>query len=129
MSISNYLEEAWLKTLRGGGNGTNYTAPATIHVKLHIGDPGEDGTANAAGETTRRPATFAAPANPGGTMDSNADIAWTNVSTSETYSHISIWDAASGGNCLWKGALTASKSVTAGDNFTIPSGSLQLALG
>lgn len=128
MSISNYLEEAWLKTLRGGGNGTNFTAPASVYVKLHTGDPGEDGTSNAAGETTRKAATFAAPANPGGTMDSNADVSWTNVSTSETYSHISLWDASSNGNCLYTGALTASKAVNSGDTFTIPSGSLQLTL-
>lgn len=128
MSLSNYLEESWLKTLRGGGNGTSFTAPTNVYVKLHIGDPGEDGTSNAAGETTRKAATFAAPANPGGTMDSNADISWTSVSTAETYSHVSVWDASTNGNCLITGALTASKTVAVGDTFTIPSGSLQLTL-
>ena len=44
--ISNYLENAWANTIRGGGNGTNYTAPAAVYVKLHTGAPGEDGTAN-----------------------------------------------------------------------------------
>lgn len=128
MSVTNYLEEAWLKTLRGGGNGSSFTAPANVYVKLHIGDPGEAGTSNAAGETTRQAATFAAPSNPAGTMVSNADTAWTNVSTTETLSHVSLWDASTAGNCLFTGALTASKSVTAGDTFTIPSGSLSLAV-
>jgi hypothetical protein len=128
VSISNYLEENFLKTLRGGGNGTNYTAPAAVYVKLHTGDPGEDGTGNAAGETTRQAVTFAAPANPGGTMASNAAVSWTNVSTSETYSHASLWDHVSAGNCLWTGALTVSKAVTAGDNATFASGAITVTL-
>jgi hypothetical protein len=115
MTISNYLEEAWLKTVRGGGAGTNFTAPAAVYVKLHTGDPGEDGTANAAGETTRQAATFAAPSNPAGTMTTSADLTWTNVSTSETISHVSVWDANAAGNCLGSGALAASKAVIAGD--------------
>lgn len=128
MSASNYLEEAWLKTLRGGGSGTTFTAPAAVYVKLHTGDPGEDGTANAAGNTTRQAVTFAAPANPGGTMASSADVTWTSVSTSETYSHFSLWDASSAGNCLGSDALTVSKTVNSGDTFTLTSGNLILTL-
>lgn len=128
MSLSNYTEENWLKTLRGGGNGTSYSAPAAIYTKLHTGDPGEDGTANAAGETTRKATTFAAPSNPAGTMASNADVQWTNVSTSETISHVSLWDASTAGNCIITGALSASKAVNAGDTFTIASGDLTLTL-
>lgn len=129
MSISNYLEENWLKTLRGGGVGTNYTAPTALYVKLHItGDPGEDGTTTPAAETTRQIVTFAAPATPGGTMDSNVAVVWTNVSTTETYYGVSIWDNISAGNCVWTGLLTTPKAVTSGDTFTIPSGSLTLTL-
>ncbi len=60
MSISNYLEEAWLKTLRGGGAGTTFTAPTTIYLKLHTGDPGEEqdrerrGGGHPAGDHQRR---------------------------------------------------------------------------
>lgn len=125
MSMSNYLEEAFLKTMRGGGNGTSFTAPTDIYVQLHTADPGEDGTASVAGNAVRQRLTSAAPANPGGTMDSNADATWTNVSTTETYSHFSTWDASSRGNPLMIGALSASRSVTAGDTFTLPSASLQ----
>lgn len=128
MSISNFLEESWLKTLRGGGNGVSYTAPANVYVKLHTGDPGEDGTASPAIETTRKAVTFAAPVNPGGTMDSNSDLTWTNVAGSETYSHVSLWDASTAGNCLFSGALASSKVVTAGDTFQLPSGQVELVL-
>ena len=122
MSMSNYLEDAIANAVRGGGNGTSFTAPAAVYTKLHTGDPGEDGTANAAGETTRKATTFGASS--GGVITSNALVEWTNVSTTETYSHISLWDASSGGNCLGAGALTASKSVTAGDTFQLPSGQI-----
>lgn len=96
------------------------------YLKLHIGDPGEVGTANPATETTRKSITSAATSN--GVFTSTNDLAWTNVAGSETYSHVSLWDASTAGNCLWSGALTASKAVTAGDNFTIPSGSLTVTL-
>lgn len=129
MSVSDYLEEAWLKTLRGGGNGTSFTAPAAVYVKLHTGDPGDAGTANAAGETTRKAITYAAPATPGGTMASSALAEWTAVSTTETYSYISLWDASTAGNCLWTGALTTPRAVTAGDTFQLPSASVVLTLG
>lgn len=121
MSVSNYLELAFLNTLRNTS-----LAVANVYIKLHIGDPGEDGTGNAAGEATRQVVTFAAAS--GGSMASNADATWTNVSTTETLSHVSLWDASTAGNCLWSGALTASKSVTAGDTFTIASGALTLSI-
>lgn len=95
---------------------------AQSYVKLHIGDPGEAGTANAAGETTRKAASFGNSAS--GTATSDADLTWTNVSTSETYTHVSMWDASTAGNCLGSGALTSSKAVIAADTFVIPSGSL-----
>ena len=126
MSISNYLENAWANSIRGGGNGTSYTAPAAVYVKLHTGDPGEAGTSNAAGETTRQAIAFGAPSD--GVITSSALTEWTNVSTTETYSHISLWDASTGGNCLAAGALAASKSVTAGDTFQLPSSQVTFTL-
>lgn len=122
MSISNYLEDQLLDAV---GNADAFSV-ASVYVKLHIGDPGEAGTANAAGNTTRTVITFSASS--GGSMASDVDVAWTNVSTTETYSYISLWDASTAGNCLWTGALTASKAVTAGDNFTLPSTLVVLTL-
>jgi hypothetical protein len=95
---------------------------AQSYVKLHLGDPGEDGTANAAAETTRKSASFGASS--GGTATSDADLTWTSYSAAETVTHISLWDNATAGNCLGAGALTASKTLAIGDTFVIPSGSL-----
>jgi hypothetical protein len=122
MTISNYLEN---KILDAVGNNVSL-AVAQAYVKLHTADPGEDGTVAPAGNTTRVAVSFAVAS--AGSMVSDADVNWTSVSTTETYSHISLWDASTAGNCLWTGALTAPKAVTAGDNFTIPTGSLTLSV-
>jgi hypothetical protein len=100
-------------------------AAAAFYVKLHTGDPGSAGANNAAGNTTRQAATFSAASS--GSITTSADIVWTNVSTTETYSHVSFWTASSGGTYLGNAALTASKAVTAGDNFRIAAGSLTLS--
>lgn len=119
--ISNYYENRLLDTLRNVS-----LAVANVYVRLHTGDPGEDCTANAAANATRQVVTFAAAS--GGSMSSNAAATWTNVPNTETYSHVSLWDALTAGNALWKGPLTAAKSVTAGDTFTIGSGNLTVTL-
>ena len=119
MSISNYGELALLNTLRG----TSYSAAGT-YIKLHLGDSGEDGTANAAANAVRQAATFSTAT--AGSMVTSAAVTWTNVSNTETYTHWSLWDAATAGNCLWTGALSASASVVAGDTFQITTLTLTL---
>jgi len=119
MSISNYAEDKLLDAI----SGTAFSV-AAAYLQLHTGDPGEDCTANAAGETTRKAVSFGAAS--GGSMASSGTVEWTNVSTSETYSHWSMWDALSAGNALWSGALASSAAVTAGDTFQITSLTLTL---
>jgi hypothetical protein len=122
MSISNYAENAMLDALYNN----IALQKSARYLKLHIGDPGEDGLNNAAAETTRKSITGAAAS--GGVFTSVNDLVWTNVAATETYSHASIWDASTAGNCLWVGALAAAKAVNAGDTFTIPIGSLTVTL-
>ena len=121
MSISNYAENKLLDTLRNQS-----FAVTTAYVKLHTGDPGEDATNNAATETTRKAVTWSAASS--GSLASSATLEWTNVAATETYSHWSLWDSAgpTGGNPLWKGALSSSAAVTAGDTFQITSLTLTL---
>lgn len=120
MSISNYAENKLLDTIRNQS-----FAVTTAYVKLHTGDPGEDGTSNAATETTRKAVTWSAAS--GGSMASSATLEWTNVSTTETYTHFSLWDNDTAGNCLWYGALSSSAAVTAGDTFQITALTLTLS--
>jgi hypothetical protein len=105
----------WLNWIRG----TNATAPTSINVKLHTADPGAAAaTAAAAGDTTRKPVTFNAPS--GGAIALSASpTAWTNGGTSETLSHVSMWDNVSAGNPLWTAALAASQAWASGNTFTL----------
>ena len=98
--------------------------PATLYAKLHIGNPGAAGTSNPAGETVRKSFTRGAAAS--GATTNAADLDWASVGATEDYSHVTIWDASSGGNCWWVGVLSAS-TVTLGDDFTIPAGDLDLS--
>ena len=114
------------KMLDAWGANTTYTLNAAVWVKLHLGDPGSAGTLNPAAETTRQEATF--PASSGGALSNDNTIEWTSVSTTETYSHISLWTASSAGTFLGSDDLSATASVTAGDTFRIPIGDLDITI-
>ncbi|NBW92459.1 MAG: hypothetical protein EBR53_08435 [Actinobacteria bacterium] len=119
--LSSYLANKFLDAV---GNATAYSA-ANVYVKLHTGDPGANGTANAATETTRKEVTFAAAS--GGAIASDAAVTWTNIAGSEDASYFTAWDNASAGNFLFSGTITGN-AYTAGDTYTIPSGSLTASL-
>jgi hypothetical protein len=100
--------------------GSSYT-----WVKLHVGDPGAAATANAAGNTTRQQATWGSAS--GGLKSNTNAITWTGVSTSEDYTHFSVWSASTAGNFGFSGSVTAN-AVTSGDSFTIAIGDLDVSL-
>ena len=106
-------------------NASDYTAPTGFYVKLHLGDPGAAGAGNPAVETTRQSASMAAAAS--GAITNDADVTWTNVSTTETVSHVSFWSAAAAGMFLGSDDLAVSRALTAGDTFTIATGDLDLS--
>lgn len=109
-ALTNYAENRALDYLLNG----------VVWVSLHTADPGEDGTA---GEVTaaqdagyaRQAATFAAAEN--GRTRNEAELSWTVDAGSPGYTvtHIGIWDAESGGNPIFKGALLAPLQLAAGD--------------
>ena len=102
-------------------------ANASVYVKLHTGDPGTAGANSPAGNTTRVQATFGAVAS-GGAISNSVAVSWTSVSTSETYTHVSLWTASTAGTYLGNGALTQSKVVNAGDNFSIAIDDLDITI-
>ena len=104
----------------------SWTQPAAFYVKLHLGDPGTAGTANAATETTRKAATFSAAS--GGSITTSADISWTSYPAAETVSHVSFWDASTSGTFLGNAALTSSQTLAIGNTLTIVAGQLTLSL-
>ena len=119
--ISSYLADQWLDAL---GNNDTF-AVAAVYVKLHVGDPGAAGTSNPATETTRKEASFSAASS--GTLTSDSALTWTNIAGSQDATHVTAWDNISAGNFLFSGTITAN-AYTAGDTFTIASGSLTVSL-
>ena len=119
--VSNYLANKWLAAL---GNATAFSV-ATVYIQLHVGDPGANGTANVATETNRKSVAFAAAS--GGSLASSADVTWSNIQGSQDATHFTAWDLSASGNFLFSGTITGNP-YTAGDTYTITSGSLTTSL-
>lgn len=95
-----------------------------LYAKLHTENPGEDCEDNPAINTTRRPVSF------GDSLDeqclSDTNTVWSNVPSSEIYSHISLWDDPDDGqgNPWGYGPAGTPASVTAGQDFQIDAGDI-----
>jgi hypothetical protein len=91
---------------------------ATIYVQLHTADPGAAGTTGvSAGSTTRNAITWNAAS--AGSMTLATLSAWTNGGTSETISHVSLWDASTSGTFLHSFALSASQAWVSTNTLTL----------
>lgn len=127
-AFSDYLENKLLDHVLGGPART-YPSPATVFISLHIGaGPGETGTPTnevTGGGYSRQPGQFGPAAL--SVAKNSANVAFTNMPAT-TVTQVGIYDAATGGNLLFYGALTASKVVNAGDTFVINANDLQITL-
>lgn len=108
-------------------NAGTWTVPTSFWVKLHLGDPGAAGATSPASNTTRQLASFSSAA-AAGTITTIVDVTWTSVSATESYSHVSFWDASTGGVLLATDNLEVTRGLTAGDNFTIATGDIDISL-
>lgn len=79
-----------------------------VFLKLHTGDPGAAGTTNPSAVTTRNAVTFSAAS--AGSM-ALSSISTYSMTSSETITHGSLWDASSAGNFQESFAFTASVAV------------------
>lgn len=102
---------AWINVLRG----TTYTGLAGLFVKLHTADPGAAGATAASAVTTRNALTLNAASGGSATL---LTLAAYSMTSTETISHVSLWDNVSAGNFIASGALSASKAVNNGDTLT-----------
>lgn len=122
-TFSDLVANSWLDAV---ARAVSYSE-AEFWVKLHLGDPGAAGTSNPAVETTRKQATFGSAA-ASRAISNTAAVEWLLVSTTETYTHVSFWDASTGGNFLGSDDLSSPAAVTAGDTFRIPIADLDLTI-
>jgi hypothetical protein len=125
MSFSNYLETELLDHVFANNA---YTSPTTVYVSLHTANPNEDasGAEVSGGGYVRQAGSFAVSGN---TATTDAAIEYpTATADYGTVTHVGIWDAETSGNMLAYAALTASKTISSGDVFRIPTGDLDITL-
>jgi len=128
-SFSDYWENKILDHIFGK---TSYT-PATIYVGLSTADPLDDasGLAEPSGNGYARVQTAASDWNvaTNGTVDNANDITFPEATGSwGTITHFALFDAATGGNILAHGALSASKTIGSGDTAKFDVGGLDVSL-
>lgn len=112
-------------------------APSTLYVALHTSDPGEtpDGSTEvSAGDYARVGVTAGSGWNTitsgGGSGFENASEVSFGEATNNwgTISHVSIWDASTGGNPLAAYAVSSSKAIDTGDEAVFPAGDLSFTV-
>lgn len=111
--------DPWLNTLRGGGTGSDFTAPAVQAVQLYVADPGPAGLSGAAvGDTSRKAITYS-PASGGSMALSSTPPVWTNSGTAEHLAFIGVWSGTTGGNFQYSGPLANPQNWGRGNTFTL----------
>jgi hypothetical protein len=124
--LSDYLENAVINWLRGTAMPA---APGTLYVSLHTADPGETGASEhgATAAYARTAATLSAPPSPVSNT-ANVEFPTATANYSAAITHVGLWDAASGGNFLGGGALSASRTINNGDTPRFATGTLTFSL-
>jgi hypothetical protein len=123
-AMSDYLENEILDHILGTGA---YTMPAGVYVGLSTGSFNDDnsGTELTGNGYARVAITFGAAAS--AVASNNAAVEFPAASGSwGTISHFGLFDAASAGNLLIHGALTASKVIDTGDILKIATGDMDI---
>lgn len=123
-AMSDYLENEILDHILGTGS---YTMPSAVYVGLSTGSFNDDnsGTELTGNNYSRKAITFGAASS--GTASNNAAVEFDAATGSwGTVSHFGIFDAASAGNLLIHGSLTASKVIETGDILKIAIGDMDI---
>ena len=127
-ALSDYAEKLLLDWMMTTGSATR---PTAWYVALYTAAPSDSGggTEVSTGGYARQSVTFDAASSPGGTTSNSGEVSFTaSGGDYGTVTHMGIFDAASSGNLLWHGALTASKTVADGDTLTFAVGNIDLTM-
>ena len=129
-SKSDYLENKILDHVLGGGD---YTRPATVYVALYTVAPTDagGGTEVSGGSYARVAVTNNStnwPAASSGSKSNGTAISFPAATANwGTVVAFGIFDAASGGNLLYWGTLSASKAVNNGETASFAAGQLTIS--
>jgi hypothetical protein len=127
-ALSDYAEKLLLDWAMTTGSATR---PTAWYVALYTAAPSDSGggTEVSTGGYTRKSVTFDAATSPGGTTSNTGAVSFTASGANYgTVTHIGIFDNSTGGNLLWHGSLTASKTVNDGDTLEFSIGNIDLTI-
>ena len=128
MAFSNYLEDQ----ITGWINGSTFaSAPTSTFVQLYNGDPLDTGLGGTPLYTRVAVAASGWTRGTGGagTLTNTAAITITSSAASgATATHVAVFDTITGGNMLFAGALTASKTIATGDEVKFNASALALTV-
>lgn len=126
----NYLKQKVLDHVLGGAD---YARAATVYIALFISSPSSSGggTEVSGGGYARQAVTNDATNWPGATtggVKNNGTIIDFGTATANwgTVTAGAIYDASTGGNLLYFGPLTVSKTINTDDGFKIPANGITL---
>lgn len=126
-ALSDYAENLILNWLMKGTG----SAPSGTHVALYSAAPSDSGggTELSGNGYARQSATWDTASGSGGTTSNSAAISFTASGGDwGSVTHVGIMDAATGGNLLWHGALSSSKTVSDGDTVQFAIGAIDLTI-
>ncbi|MEV7975428.1 hypothetical protein [Streptomyces sp. NPDC086519] len=108
-----------------GNSPTAPTTPLKVALVTANGSDTAAGTEVAGGGYARQSLSAAAAVS--GATSNSADLVYTNMPAA-TVVGVEIWDSAGTPVRLWYGALTASRTVAAGDEFRLVAGALTMSI-
>jgi hypothetical protein len=127
--FGNYLEAMIVNaSLRGGA----FTVPAAHHIGIFSADPTDDGNVNefAYAGYARQDVTnaWSAPSGVDNQTTNAAQIIFpANSGVADiVVTHFAIFDAATAGNCLYSGALSAPRTIIPGDQIAFAAGQVTI---
>ena len=127
-ALSDYAENLlmnWMMTT------DSVTRPTAWYVGLYTAEPSDSGggTEVSGNGYTRQALTVATASGTGGTTSNTSNVTFTAAGGDwGTITHIGIHDASSGGNLLWHGAMSASKTIADGDTLQFNTGNIDLTI-
>lgn len=142
-NMSNYLENKLIDFLF---RGVSYSAPSTLYVALCTATVADTNTGSTITEVsggnyarvsltsnttnwyTTNGDNASTSSGTNGTTGNAVTIAWSSVTWSATVTDVAICDALTGGNVLFYGTLSASKTVASGDSISFAANSLTLQI-
>ena len=125
MSFTNFLETEILDHVFGGNA---YTAPSNLYLGLYTATPSDTGGGTELSGSGYARLAMAMSVSGNLATNSAAEEFATATGSWGTVTHVGVFDAATSGNLMAYGTLSASKAVATGEVFRIPAGDLDITL-